>query len=124
MSSALPVGALRPAMLGGRFVILAAVGFCALGFSGCADAPGRPLPGDVPVVPREISDFDTLYGKNCAGCHGPEGKGGAALALADPVYLAIADDDVIRRTADKWHTRNVHAGLCAECGRHADRQTG
>jgi mono/diheme cytochrome c family protein len=99
MSAMLRVGAPPPGISRGRFVILAAVGLCALGFSGCAGAPGRPLPCDVPVIPREISDFDTLYGKNCAGCHGPEGKGGAAIALADPVYLAIADDDVIRRTA-------------------------
>jgi mono/diheme cytochrome c family protein len=33
-----------------------------------------------------------LYAENCAGCHGSEGRGGAAIALADPVYLAIADD--------------------------------
>ena len=37
-------------------------------------------------------DFHLLYAKNCAGCHGPEGKGGAAIALGDPVFLAIADD--------------------------------
>jgi mono/diheme cytochrome c family protein len=30
-----------------------------------------------------------------------DGKGGAAIALANPVYLAIADDSVIRRTATK-----------------------
>jgi mono/diheme cytochrome c family protein len=66
---------------------------------GCANSPGRPVAGDVPIVPREISDFNTLYGKNCAGCHGQDGKGGAAIALGDPVYLAIADDTVIRRTA-------------------------
>ena len=29
----------------------------------------------------------------------PDGKGGAAIALADPVFLAIADDAAIRRTA-------------------------
>src|SRR5262249_19378905 len=34
---------------------------------------------------------------NCAGCHGAEGRGGAAIALADPVYLAIADDASIRK---------------------------
>src|SRR5262249_12513135 len=28
--------------------------------------------------------------------HGPEGRGGAAIGLADPVYLAIADDATIR----------------------------
>jgi mono/diheme cytochrome c family protein len=44
-------------------------------------------------------DFTLLYGQNCAGCHGPSGSGGAAIALADPVFLAIADDSAIRRTA-------------------------
>jgi len=46
-------------------------------------------------------DFHLLYARNCAGCHGTDGKGGAAIALGDPVYLAIADDATIRRvTAD------------------------
>ena len=51
----------------------------------------------MPVVPNEISDFTILYGQNCAGCHGGEGKGGAAIALANPVYLAVADDAVLHR---------------------------
>jgi mono/diheme cytochrome c family protein len=51
------------------------------------------------VPPSEIVDFSLLYGQNCAGCHGVNGKGGAAMALANPVYLAIADDSVIRRIA-------------------------
>jgi cytochrome c oxidase cbb3-type subunit 3 len=66
---------------------------------GCANAPGRAVAGDVPIVPSEISDFSTLYSQNCAGCHGAEGKGGAAIALDDPVYLAIADDAVVRGAA-------------------------
>src|SRR5271154_3332679 len=66
---------------------------------GCANAPGRPLPGDMPIVPSEISDFNVLYEQNCAGCHGSGGKGGAAIALGDPVYLAIADDAILRRAA-------------------------
>ena len=49
--------------------------------------------------PNQILDFDVLFAQNCAGCHGPGGKGGAAIALADPVFLAIADDTTIRRTA-------------------------
>ncbi|MGA8221242.1 MAG: c-type cytochrome [Candidatus Acidiferrales bacterium] len=65
----------------------------------CSDAPGKPVPNDVPIVPNEISDFNVLYRENCAGCHGSEGRGGAAIALGDPVYLAIADDTVLRRAA-------------------------
>jgi cytochrome c oxidase cbb3-type subunit III len=78
-----------------RVLIFAAVGLSAL-LCGCANAPGRPAAGDEPLVPSEVTDFKILYGENCAGCHGDNGKGGAAIALADPVYLAIADDTVLR----------------------------
>jgi cytochrome c oxidase cbb3-type subunit 3 len=79
-------------------LMLGTVGLSAA-LSGCANAPGRPLPNDTPIVPNEISDFNVLYGENCAGCHGSEGRGGAAIALGDPVYLAIADDTILRRAA-------------------------
>src|SRR5271154_7153741 len=83
-----------------RALVLGIVSVSAL-LCGCANAPGRPVAGDVPIAPSEISDFATLYGQNCAGCHGAEGKGGAAIALDDPVYLAIADDAVVRGAAAK-----------------------
>jgi cytochrome c oxidase cbb3-type subunit 3 len=65
-------------------------------------ACGTRNPADVQVIPpNRIMDFSFLYARNCSGCHGPNGKGGAAIGLGDPVYLAIADDATIRRvTAD------------------------
>ena len=58
-------------------------------------APGRP-PADAQVMrPDAISDFTVLYAKNCSGCHGLDGKGGAAIGVGDPVYLAVADDAAI-----------------------------
>jgi cytochrome c oxidase cbb3-type subunit 3 len=65
-------------------------------------ACGSRNPADVPVVPPNmIMDFSFLYARNCSGCHGSNGQGGAAIGLGDPVYLAIADDATIRRvTAD------------------------
>jgi mono/diheme cytochrome c family protein len=61
-------------------------------------ACGTRNPADVQVVPpNRITDFNVLYTRNCSGCHGPDGKGGAAIGLGDPVYLAIADDAAIRR---------------------------
>jgi cytochrome c oxidase cbb3-type subunit III len=65
----------------------------------CSNSPGRPRAGSEITPPNQIDKFDVLYSQNCAGCHGPGGKGGAAISLADPVYLAIADDAAIRRTA-------------------------
>ena len=60
--------------------------------------PGRPGPGSVEVRPDEVRDFGLLYAENCAACHGPNGRGaGAAIGLANPVYLAIADDAVLAR---------------------------
>ena len=60
-------------------------------------APGRPRADSQPIPPTKVLDFSFLYAKNCAGCHGPDGKGGAAIGLGDAVYLAIADDAAIRR---------------------------
>lgn len=65
--------------------------------SGCSSSPGRPATDMIPVDPDDIADFGILYGHNCAGCHGPNGKGGASFALANPLYLAIADDSTMRR---------------------------
>ena len=45
----------------------------------------------------QVSDFASLYTQNCAGCHGAQGRGGAAIALSDPVYLAIVDQDSMRK---------------------------
>ncbi len=53
---------------------------------------------DAPVIPpNKIMDFSFLYARNCSGCHGADGKGGAAIGIGDPVYLAIADDATIGR---------------------------
>lgn len=65
--------------------------------SACNSAPGRPGTGSEAVRPNQVLNFDTLYQQNCAGCHGEQGKGGAAIALNSPVYLEIADDAAIRR---------------------------
>ena len=66
---------------------------------GCANAPGKLVADSTPIIPSEISDFNILYSENCAGCHGPDGRGGAAIPIGDPVYLAIADDTILRRAA-------------------------
>ena len=65
--------------------------------SGCGAPHGQPNRGSEVLAPKEVLAFGTLYAKNCAGCHGADGRGGAAIALANPVYLAIADDAAIRK---------------------------
>ncbi|MGA2427882.1 MAG: cytochrome c [Candidatus Acidiferrum sp.] len=65
--------------------------------SGCDLSHGKPGKDSETLAPDQIMDFATLYSQNCAGCHGTEGRGGAAIALADPVYLGIADDGAVRR---------------------------
>ncbi len=63
-----------------------------------------------------------LYAENCAGCHGPEGRGGAAIALANPVYLAIADDASMRKVIAQGVRGTAMPAFAAERRRNADRQ--
>jgi cytochrome c oxidase cbb3-type subunit 3 len=73
------------------------VALAAILVSGCGTPHGQPSKDSKVLAPNEILEFGTLYAENCAGCHGAEGRGGAAIALANPVYLAIADDASIRK---------------------------
>jgi len=60
---------------------------------GCAHAPGYP-PKAI-ESPDEVTDFATLYGQNCAACHGANGQNGPAIDLGNPEYQALAEDDVL-----------------------------
>ena len=78
-----------------RLTPLLALG--AILFSACE----RPRGPAETVAPDEVLDFGALFSANCAGCHGKKGRRGAAIALANPVYLAIADDRTIRNAIAK-----------------------
>ncbi len=73
--------------------------FVATVCAACTGSPGRPGQYSRVIPPSQILDFNVLYAQNCAGCHDRDGKGGAALSLSNPVFLAIADDVALRRTA-------------------------
>jgi len=65
--------------------------------SACSTPHGQPQKGSEPVAPNQVVEFGTLYAQNCAGCHGAEGRGGAAIPLANPVYLAIVDENAMHK---------------------------
>jgi cytochrome c oxidase cbb3-type subunit 3 len=73
------------------------VGLAATLASGCGAPHGQPNNGSEVLAPKDVLTFGTLYAENCAGCHGGDGRGGAAIALANPVYLALVDDAAIRK---------------------------
>lgn len=91
--------------------------------SACSSPPGRPTQDSEDPAPSEISDFKTLYGENCAACHGSEGRGGAAIALADPVYLAIVDEPSMRKViANGVHGTSMSAFAQSAGGMLTDQQ--
>src|SRR5271154_3395812 len=63
--------------------------------SGCDRLPGKP--GAQEVRPDEVKDFSRLYASNCAACHGADGSNGPSIALANPVYQAIVDENSLRK---------------------------
>jgi mono/diheme cytochrome c family protein len=49
------------------------------------------------TLPDGITDFAALYGSNCAGCHGRDGRLGAARPLNDPVFLAVIGQQKLQK---------------------------
>jgi cytochrome c oxidase cbb3-type subunit 3 len=71
--------------------VLIVVAMAALVSACTLSARQPPADGDV------LDVLDVPYRANCAGCHGPDGKGGAARGLVDPVFLQIATEATLRR---------------------------
>ena len=53
--------------------------------AGCGKPQGQA------VLPEQNTDFNQLFATNCSGCHGTDGKQGAAPRLNDPLFLAFID---------------------------------
>ena len=68
---------------------------------GCAHVPGAPAESAEVVRPDQQLDFHVLYKQNCSGCHGDNGRGGAAIPLNNPAYLAVAGAQNLRTAAAK-----------------------
>ena len=103
---------------------LCASALLSLLLSGCnSSPPGQPQKDSEEIAPSQLVNFATLYSQNCAGCHGAQGRGGAAIALADPVYLAIADEASVRRViANGVHGTTMPAFAQSAGGMLTDKQ--
>src|SRR5262245_58574347 len=76
--------------------LLVAVVLLALA-TGCDRLPGKPTPEDRWKRTTEVTDFSQLYALNCSGCHGADGRLGAARPLNDPLYLALVSNDTLHQ---------------------------
>lgn len=80
--------------------VLAVVLIYACGLAvACDSLPGKPTQADRYVRPADNLDFDSLYGQHCSGCHGANGRFGAARPMNDPIFLAVAGKAHIIRAA-------------------------
>ncbi len=77
-------------------VLVAVTIVIGLGLGGCDALPGKPRLADRELLPTQVMAFSTLYARNCAGCHGADGRLGASRALNDPLYLALVPRERLR----------------------------
>ena len=86
----------------------------ALMCAGCKNAPGKPE--SEAKRPSQVLRFPVLYRENCAACHGDNGKDGAAISLANPVYLAVADVNTIQKITAKGVPGTLMPGFAKSQG--------
>lgn len=83
---------------------------------GCSSVPGIPHESGEAARPDQQLDFHMLYRQNCAGCHGENGRGGAAIPLNNPAYLAIAGAQNLRTATAKGMSATMMPAFAASSG--------
>jgi mono/diheme cytochrome c family protein len=78
--------------------------------------PGKPSPESIEVDPRTVLGFDKLYAVNCAGCHGVRGRGGAAIGLGSPSYLAFVSDADLRQVIVRGRPKTAMPAFAQSAG--------
>ena len=58
--------------------------------------PGKPTRAQQWQAPHDVVDFKKLYAENCRGCHGAQGVISGAIALDNPMYLAVVPRETLR----------------------------
>jgi cytochrome c oxidase cbb3-type subunit 3/ubiquinol-cytochrome c reductase cytochrome c subunit len=70
-----------------------------------------------------VLSFDTLYGENCAGCHGKNGDNGPATNLRNPEYQAwVSDATLLDVTANGRRGSLMPAFVLGKGGPLTDQQ--
>jgi cytochrome c oxidase cbb3-type subunit III len=83
--------------------------------SGC-DLSGRPKTAERSVAARNERSFEVLYRRNCAGCHGAQGKLGPAPPLNDKLFLALVPDDELKRVVSEGRPGTLMPAFAADKG--------
>ena len=66
--------------------------------------------------PDQVAEFKTLYSENCSGCHGEDGRLGAAQALNDPLFQHLAPKDFVRKTIANGLPGHLMPGAAKSAG--------
>jgi cytochrome c oxidase cbb3-type subunit 3 len=82
----------------------------------CDGLPGKPDEAARWRPPAEVMDFNQLYAQNCSGCHGADGRLGAARPLNDPLYLALVNDETLQQVVARGVPKTAMPAFVREQG--------
>jgi mono/diheme cytochrome c family protein len=68
------------------------------------------------VPANEVVDFRVLYGENCAGCHGAEGKLGPGPPLNDALFRAIIPEPELEKIISRGRANTLMPAFAVDNG--------